>query len=391
VRPAVAVFPILALLWLAPRLVPGGSPLPRTLLADLEAMSVAPSSQSGRVEIRGLPEPGGEEPGVFRLPAARAARSHLLAEVARNNERLAAAAEGVAAKVELFPEEGVTALRLSGLVVPFYEQDAERLARARATARERPHEALETVARVLDARLSEAPDPFGLEETTRRKDMTRLLRDIRDELAAVDTAGAQALARFREDLLAAAGDVEGPFRRRGALRIVEIVLAALLGATLREAVRRESPLIAPSLALSFAPVLAVSSVLIAEAVRVLPIDELGGTHVAFIPLSFLLGFCAAGTLEVASRLDRRETLPAREPSRAREAVPVAAPPATVAPSLSPSATDPAPPPPPAPAAAPPAVEEPPPLPRSEREVLERRATPTRRIEALPFQRRERRR
>jgi hypothetical protein len=381
VRPAVAVFPILALLWLAPRLVPAGSPLPRTLLADLEAMSVAPSSQSGRVEIRGLPESGGEEPGVFRLPAARAARTHVLTGVARGNERLADAAEGLVAKIELFPEEGVTALRLSGLVVPFYEQDAERLSRARATARDRPHEALETVAQVLDARLSEAPDPFGLEETTRRRDMTRLLRDIRDELAAVDTAGAQALARFREDLLAAAGDVEGPFRRRGALRIVEIVLAALLGATLREAVRRESPLIAPSLALSFAPVLAVSSVLIAEAVRVLPVDELGGTHVAFIPLSFLLGFCAAGTLEVASRLDRREELPAREHSRGVEAVQVAAPPAPAV----------APPPPPAPAGAPPAVEEPPSLPRSEHEVAERRATPTRRIEALPFQRRERRR
>ncbi|MGQ0722949.1 MAG: hypothetical protein ACT4PE_15475, partial [Candidatus Eiseniibacteriota bacterium] len=322
-RPAVTIFPILAALWLAPRLVPGESPLPRSVLAEIEGLSVSPSPETGRPEIRGLPDADGEGPSVFQLPAARAARTRFEAEVLRSNERLARAAEGNAGHIELFPEEGVTAVRVSGLVVPFYEQDAERLARARATARDRPYEALESVAAVLDARLAEAPDPFGLEESTRRRDMTRLSREIRDELAAAEAAQELALARFREDLRAAAGDVEGPFRRRGALRIVEIALAALLGATLREAVRRETPAVAPALVLSFAPVLAVAAVLLGESLSVLPVDALGGTHVAFVPLSFLLGFSAAGTLEVASRLDRREAVPVQQAPRetARAVVP----------------------------------------------------------------------
>jgi hypothetical protein len=379
VRPAVTIFPILAALWLAPRLVPGGSPLPRSVLGEIEGLSVSPSPETGRAEIRGLPGVAGEGPSVFRLPAGRDARARFEAEVLRSNERLARTAEGIAGHIEPFPEEGITAVRLSGLVVPFYEQDADRLARARATARERPYEALETLAAVLDARLSEAPDPFGLEETTRRREMTRLSREVRDELAETEAAQAQALARFREDLLAAAGDVEGPFRRRGPLRIVEIALAALLGATLREAVRRETPLIAPALALSFAPVFAAAAVLLAESVRVLPVDALGGTHVAFIPLSFLLGFSGAGTLEVLSRLERREPVPARaEPDVAARA-PVAAAPV---PAPTPTPT-------PGP---PPAMNEPrPPGPRSEREVEEPRPAPPRRIEPLPFQRRERRR
>jgi hypothetical protein len=119
-------------------------------------------------------------------------------------------------------------------------------------------------------------------------------------------------------------------------------------------------------------------VLLLETWRVLPVDAIGGTHVAFVPLAFLLGFSAAGTLEIASRLDRRERLPVGEPA----AVPSRAP--AVAPTPAPPPTRVSPP-------APPAVvaEASPPAPRSEREIDDAPATPppVRRIQPLPFQRR----
>jgi hypothetical protein len=224
--------------------------------------------------------------------------------VAGTNDDLALLAAGIAGTVEAFPEDGVTGIRLGGLLVPFYDRDADRLAAARETARTRPWESLRTVVAVLRGRLSEPQKGFLLEDSTQRRDLTRMLREVEDSLEDGEGRVRQAMERFRADNLEAAGRAERPFLRSGRGRILEIILAALLGATLAEALRRRPSRISPLITLAFSPVLASAVVLLLEGSSVLPVDPLRGISLGFLPISFSIGLGCAGLLGMASRLER---------------------------------------------------------------------------------------
>lgn len=323
----------LAFVWLLARFVPAHSPVAPAVVPAIEALRVIPSRESGRYEVCGFPTASHDVTGLFRRPEAVAGRARLDTVISMGNQRIATAAERVARTFVVFPDEGVTGIRTSGTIIPFYDHDADRLALASREAAERPREALCAVAEVLDARLSEPPEGFELEDSVRRRDLMRLLREVQEAMRDVEAVNDSATARLQRDLGEAARRAEGPFRRRGPLRVAEIVLASLLGAALRQAVRPRSGPFPTWLGLAFAPPLATAAVLLLEGTAALPIDPLAGTAPRFIPYAFGIGFLTPALLAGASRLELR--LRAAEPapeSPAPTPVPRAAPEATPMPA-----------------------------------------------------------
>jgi len=318
---------LLTVVWMIPRLLPGHSAVAPAVPAALDALRVVASSGSGRFEVRGFPAEGGDVTGLFHRAEAVTGRARLEAVVATGNEDLARVAEHIGTTVEVFPEEGVTGIRLSGAIIPFYDRDADRLAQARREGAERPRAALEAVAEILDARLSEPQEGFVLEDSVRRRDLTRLLREVQEALRGTQAANDSALAELRSDLLDAALRSEGPFRRRGPLRVMEIVLASLLGAALRESLRRRSADPPGWLAIPFAAPLATTCILLLEGTPALPVDPLAGTAARFIPFAFGVGFLTPGLLAGLARLEirlRRPEPPAPPPPAPRERAAAAA-------------------------------------------------------------------
>lgn len=369
-RTSIAI-PVLAFIWLAPRFVAEGSPPPASVRIAAAAVRVGPSSDSGRFEIYGLPTPDEDPTDLFALGDVRAASARLESTVRWGNEQLAVGAERVAGRIEIFPDEGVSGIRIPGSIVPFYDHEADRLARVLRVGKERPYEALEIVAAILDARLSEPQEGILLEDSVRRRDLTRLLREVTNVIDETVTRNERGLAEFREELVAAARRVEGPFRRRGPLRILEIVLASLLGATLRESLRRGRSELPDWLAVSFAPVFAVLVVLLLEGTVWIPVHPITGTAPRFIAIALVLGFSASAVLVGASRLHLLVGASGEPPEREPDAA--AAPPPSPAPR------------PPAPAPAPP------PGPPSEREIVEDAPPPQpESADRLPFFRKRRR-
>jgi hypothetical protein len=325
----VVLFPALAALWLAPRFLPVRETPSPALSAAVESIRVAASPVSGRYEIRGGAAPGPESAALHALPDAAAARARQESQVRAVNDDLALRADRIAGRIELFPEEGVTGLRVSGLIVPFYDNDAGRLAAARKSGRERPVEAITNAVEILEARLSEPQVLLGPEDTVRRRDLTRLARDLRDALTAAELRNREAVERFRAETEDAAGRAGGPFHRRGPLRIVEIVLAAALAATLRAAARGRRPDDAPPLALTLSATAAVATaaILLLEGTDLLPVDPVTGTALRFVPLAAVIGLLTAAALErewnggePAARTDRR---PAEADAPAAPAAPEA--------------------------------------------------------------------
>jgi hypothetical protein len=238
------------------------------------------------------------------LASFELASSRLKAAIDAVNDDLARHARAAAANVEAFPEQGVTGIRLSGSLVPFYDQEAERLAASRGSAAERPWEALGTIARAVENRLSEPAEGFELEDSSRRQELTRFLREIEDTLEDSEARAETALAAFRSDAAAAARAAGGPFYRRGVGRIFEIILASVLGALLAEALRRSYRLVPGLLAAAFAPVLATSVVLLLEGTPILTVDPIRGLTLAFLPLSFAIGLASAELLAILARFPK---------------------------------------------------------------------------------------
>lgn len=352
---AAALFPWLAAVWILPRLFLGPADPSDFARSAVASVTAAPSPRSGRYEVRVASSDGGDDT-LFRAASAREARARLESAVQSENDTLALLALRIGGQIELYPEEGVTGLRLSGVVVPFYDNDADRLARARQNAAERPHESLATVAGILEERLSEPREGFALEEDSRRRDLTRTARDIRDALDLAELRAGTALERFREETLTAVRESAGSFRRRGPGRIVEILLAALLAATLRAAVRSGRPSPPLRLTLSAAAVAALAGVLLLEGTDLLPIDPVTGTSLAFVPLAALLGIAGAVAVGAASGApehgpaaaaprpaeEGEETAEAKRESRpeAAEEAPRVPPPPPVEPAEEPAAVTP---------------------------------------------------
>jgi hypothetical protein len=267
--------------------------------AAVESVRVAAAPGSGRWEVQGGAPPGPEAAALYGLPDAAAARARLESAVAAANDDLSLVADRVGGRIELFPEEGVTGLRVSGLIVPFYDNDAGRLAAVRDRGRQRPVEALTNVAEILDARLSEPQTLTGLDDTIRNRDLTRLARDVRDALDESALRTRTAAERFRRETADAARRAGGPFHRRGRMRVAEIALAAVLAAALRAAARGRRSTEAPPLALtlSAAAAVAVAAVLLVEGTDLLPVDPVTGTALRFLPLAAAIGFLTAAGLE----------------------------------------------------------------------------------------------
>jgi hypothetical protein len=349
---AVRIFSVSCVAWLALRFLPGTA-VPG-MASFVSVVRVSPSSALGVYEVVGRPEPADDPAGVFRTPEVVAALARLHGRVDAANAALRLAAREVAGRIDPFPEEATTTLRMSGVVVPFYGADAARLARAKADASEHPWLALEAVRECIDSSLSEPDEGILVADAARRRELTRLLRNAEDAVEEQETAVLRAVDEFRAEALAAAARTQGPFRRHGTGRILEVVLAAWLGATLREALRRRPGALPPEVSLTFAPVLAAAVLFAAEGSGLAPADPVRGMPLAFLALAFVLGYGCSALLIVASRLDRLVR---------REAPVVAAP---AAPVTAPAAPRPGPPP------LPRAGEVPRPRPRSERELPEPR-------------------
>jgi len=297
------LLPALVIGWLAPRfLVAPADPGPAVRRA-VEAVRGGPSSDTGRLEVQGLPDPDHDPADLLSRPEILAARARLLQKVEAENEMLTLRVADVARRLEPTPDD-LVGLRLSGWLIPFYGRHAEALQRLADDGARRPWDALRALATTLEGRLEEPPEGVDLEISGQRRDLTRLFRDTDDALRTAETNVTEAVETFRRDALEAAAESAGPFRRRGRGHLLEIALAALLGATVRESVRRGPTAGGTAIRLSFAPALAIGVLVPLEGSPVLPVSPLRGVSLAFLPWSFAIGFVTGGLLLVASRLDR---------------------------------------------------------------------------------------
>jgi len=280
---AALCFLLLAVVWTGLRFVPVAGTPDVSVRAEIEAVHVEASPESGKLRILGLPPGGASRPG-----------SALEARVAALNSDLARRAARLAGRLEEF-EDGTVALRVAGLAVPFHDHDAGRLAHARNTATERPWLALQAIADVIASRLDEPPQGIEIESTVRRRELTRTFREIQDALSAAETDSRTAQESYRMQALAAATPRPDAFRREGRGRLLEAWLAAWLAVTLR-AWRRPRGALDLAVVGAAAAIAAVAAVLALEGSPLLPIDERGVTP-AFLPLSFAIGWAVAALVE----------------------------------------------------------------------------------------------
>jgi hypothetical protein len=297
------LLPVLVVAWLVPRFVPlPVDPGPAARRA-VEAVRGGPSPESGRLEVWGLPNADMDPADLLSRPEILAARVRLQQRVAAENDALALRAADIARRLEPTKDD-LVGLRLSGWLIPFYGPHADVLRRVADEGNARPWETLRGLTVTLESRLEEPPEGVNPEISGQRRDLTRLFRDTDDALNAAQTNVTNAVDAFRRDALDAAAAAAGPFRRRGRGAVVEILLAALLGATVREAVRRRATAGGTLLRLSFAPALALGVLLPLEGSSLLPVSPLLGLSMAFLPMAFGLGFVTGGLLRVASRVER---------------------------------------------------------------------------------------
>lgn len=298
------LLPVLAILWLVPRFL--GAPAPPNAAVDaaVDAVHAGPSPETGRLEVRGLPTPDDDPGGLLSRPEILAARARLAAAVRGRNDALSLRAADIARRLEP-TDDDLVGLRLNGWLIPFYGPQADELRRLDRHAVDRPWEALRALTVALEARLEEPPqEGEDLDISGQRRDLTRLYREIDDALIAAETEVSGAVTAFRADARAAASDAAGPFRRSGRGLLAEILLASLLGATLREAIRRGGSAPGVIVRLSTAPVLAVGALLPLRGTTFLPVDPLRGVSLAFLPMAFALGYATGGLLTILSRTDR---------------------------------------------------------------------------------------
>jgi hypothetical protein len=323
-----------AAVWVAVRVAAPGTTPPPAAARALDGIQAGPSIEGGRLEVRGWPD-AAEEIGIADLAEVRGAAARLDARVSAANAALARLAADAAARIELFPE-GSAGLRLAGLLVPFEGTDAEELAALADPDAERPWETLRRLGRVLADRLEEPPDVAEIEPSLQRRELTRLHREIRDALEEKEAEAVDAAAAFRAEALAAVRAAGGPILRRGRWVAIEAVLAALLGAMLRETVRRRPTPGGTAVTAALASVLAVAAVAGLAGTRWLPEHPALGVSPGFAALAFVLGWATPGLLAALSRLDRdtsdAETPPAAPPRGA--AAPPPAPPAAPRPTPS---------------------------------------------------------
>lgn len=294
---------VIVALWLAPRFLGGPTPAAPAAVRAIAAVHAGPSPETGRLEVWGLPHPDSDPADLLSQPAIVAARARLREQISAENDALALRVADAARRLEP-ADDDVVGLRLSGWLIPFYDGSADELLRLREDGLQRPWEALRGLTNVLEARLEEPPDGVDVGISGQRRDLTRLFRQTGDALRDAEANTAAAVESFRQDALGASADAAGPFRRRGRGRIVEIVLAALLGASVRETVRRRRSAPQSIGSLAFAPVLGLGCILPLEGSSLLPVSPLAGTSLAFLPMAFVLGFASSGMLSVLSRLDR---------------------------------------------------------------------------------------
>jgi hypothetical protein len=297
------LLPILCVLWIAARFLPVPA-LEPTVRLSLESIRVRSSPITGRFEI--VPDPDDAMRGVWgpRNPHFEVPASRLAGAVSEANDGLSEIGSRIAARVEAFPDRSA-AFRVSGLLVPFYGRSAELLVEARDTAGDRPRIALSTIAEILETRLGEPRDDLVLEDTTRLRDLTRTVREIRDAIGDSGASLVGALDDFRLGASEIARRASGPFQRRGPGRILEIVLAAMIGAALHGVLRPRSPPANPLLPLTFAPALAAAVLLSLEGTPFLPVDPVQGLTLAFLPAALVIGY--GGAAAFPSRVSRIET------------------------------------------------------------------------------------
>ncbi len=303
-RILLGILSALAALWLGLRFVESASPPPPTVTRALAGVRAAPSPETGRLEVTGLPSPHADPAGLLTVPAIENGAARLREEVDAVNGSLTLRLRDVTRRLERADDGSFAALHVGGWLVPFYGRDASLLLSLEGEADDRPWDALQDLLRVLETRLEAPPALDDADDPARRRELTRFFRETGDGGRDAEATVAAAVDAFRADARETLRAAEGPFRRRGAGRLLETVLAALLGAAVRAAVRRRPGGVGRVAPLAVAPVLAVGLVLALERTPVLAAGPLTGTPLRFLPLAFMVGFVTEAILVVASRLDR---------------------------------------------------------------------------------------
>ena len=302
------------LLWLIVRFLPAPTNPPPLADAVFTSIRAGPSAQAGRLVVTGLPEPSADPLQLHRYPAWQAATHRLQVQVQEGNEELAALAARISGRVETFAD-GTAGLRAAGRVVVFHGLAARHLQALGTQDRDRPWETLSQVRQTLALRL-EAPGRLDdLGESAERQALARLHQEIDEALLAAERLAAVATDQFRREVKAIPGEAAGPFRRRGPGLVLEIVLAALLGALLRETVQAARGRLQPRSTLFLAPVLATGVVLLLAGTPLLPVHPMEGVSRLFLPLSFALGFSTGWLLEALAGSGERVSAAAPEKPR----------------------------------------------------------------------------
>lgn len=316
---AALAFLLLAFSWIGLRFGPGRPDEATTRLA-LEAVRVV--EVSGRFAARGVPT-SEDFGGLFRGDASRAASAAFAARLDAVNLRLQRAAADAARHVA-DGEGGAARLTVGGMTARFFGAEADRLRTARDQAALRPLDALIGFESVLRARLEAAPVSLDLTDTTERRELTRFARNVEDDVAAAREQAQGAGLWFQRH---AAPTVTGPdelFFRRGPARLLEALLAGLLGVTLGVA-RRGGSVVGGLVATAAGALGGVASVLALEGGPLLPVGP-DGTAPAFVLIAFLVGTLAAA---LARSIGEPRTAPAAR------SVPGEAPSATPQPAATP--------------------------------------------------------
>ncbi|MFN8177179.1 MAG: hypothetical protein U0167_04595 [bacterium] len=291
-----------ALAWVALRLIAPRTDPPPAVARVLETVRVVASPEAGRFEIRQWPE-ALTEVGLADAGEIRVAGERLEAAVEQANETLAGLAHASTAHIDTL-EGGPVGLRLAGTLVAFPAADGVRLRSLVGADADHAFATLTTLSQLLETRLEEPPVLDDLDESVRRREMTRLHREIRDALGETTQDVERAEAEFRSEALEATRRAGGPFLRHGRGVAVEVVLAALLGVLLREVVRRRPGVVDAIVTVPLAPAAALGAVASLAGTRWLPVHPIHGLSTAFVPLALAIGWLTPGALTVLSRLDR---------------------------------------------------------------------------------------
>ena len=321
-------------LWVALRIAVPALPMPEAAARAVDSIEVRPSPESGRLEIYGWPDDVAEL-GLPRIPDVSAAAVRLDRSVDAANAALARRSAEATSRIEIFPDD-LAGLHVAGLLVAFPASDTAELADLAGADPGRPVETLTRLGRILEVRLEEPPDAIRMEDSVQRRELLRLQRDLRGALDEKQGECDAAVSVFRDESRAAIRAAAGPFLRRGRGLALETVLAALLGALLREALRRRPAATRPdpAITVAVAPVVALAAVIALGGTRWLPSHPLFGLTPAFVALAFVLGWLTPGWLGVLARLDRPDSDPpppsgtpgdaaSDRPSLARSAAPPA--------------------------------------------------------------------